>query len=230
MSLDDGRPVSIAEMTQGREVALFVIDRSLLPLSTSTADRFALEEVEQIMGVSLVGQGSPETVAMSPLPPGPGPGRGRPREAVRRTGTRRPRAGRAASFRASTGAGREWVAGKMEEAGFASRMDAAANLIGTLPGAAGLSGAIVTGSHTDTVQGGGRYDGIIGVLGAIEAVRCLRSSGAELDHDLVVVDFLGEEPNDFGLSCVGSRAVAGAARRGSPGPSRRRADATSPRR
>ncbi|MGA3214511.1 MAG: hydantoinase/carbamoylase family amidase [Acidimicrobiales bacterium] len=79
-----------------------------------------------------------------------------------------------------------------------------------MPGAAGLSGAIVTGSHTDTVQGGGRYDGIIGVLGAIEAVRCLRSSGAELDHDLVVVDFLGEEPNDFGLSCLGSRAVAGA--------------------
>lgn len=60
LSLDDGRPVSIAQMTQGREVALFVIDRSLLPLSTSTCDRFAVEEVEQIMGVSLVGQGSPE--------------------------------------------------------------------------------------------------------------------------------------------------------------------------
>ena len=106
-------------------------------------------------------------------------------------------------------AGREWVAGRMEEAGLTVETDAAANLIGRLPGA-GRPGAIVTGSHTDTVQGGGRYDGIVGVLGAIEAVRCLRQAGAELGHDLVVVDFLGEEPNDFGLSCVGSRAMAGA--------------------
>jgi DUF917 family protein len=58
LSLDDGRPVSIADMTTGREVALFVIDQTLLPLSTSTRDRFALEEVEQIMGVDLVGYGS----------------------------------------------------------------------------------------------------------------------------------------------------------------------------
>jgi len=106
-------------------------------------------------------------------------------------------------------AGREWVAGRMEQAGLALETDAAANLIGRLPGAAGLPGAIVTGSHTDTVYGGGRYDGIVGVLGAIEAIRCLRQAGAELAHDLVVVDFLGEEPNDFGLSCVGSRAIAG---------------------
>jgi N-carbamoyl-L-amino-acid hydrolase len=48
------------------------------------------------------------------------------------------------------------------------------------------------------------------VLGAIEAVRCLRRAQVPLAHDLVVVDFLGEEPNDFGLSCVGSRAIVGA--------------------
>ncbi len=112
-------------------------------------------------------------------------------------------------FSAFDGAGREWVAGKMKEAGLEVETDAAANLIGRLPGKAGLPGAIVSGSHTDTVHGGGRYDGIIGVLGAIEAVRCLSEARAELAHDLVVVDFLGEEPNDFALSCVGSRAVAG---------------------
>jgi N-carbamoyl-L-amino-acid hydrolase len=110
----------------------------------------------------------------------------------------------------------------MQDAGLSVETDAGANLIGRLPGASSRHrratasgtargpGAIVTGSHTDTVQGGGRYDGIIGVLGAIEAVRCLRQSGTELDHDLVVVDFLGEEPNDFGLSCLGSRAIVGA--------------------
>ena len=63
LSLEDGRPVSIAEMTSGREVALFVIDRSLIPLSSSTTDRFTLEEVEQIMGLSLVEYGPGKTVA-----------------------------------------------------------------------------------------------------------------------------------------------------------------------
>jgi N-carbamoyl-L-amino-acid hydrolase len=106
-------------------------------------------------------------------------------------------------------AGRQWVAERMEQAGLRVEVDAAANLIGRLPGA-GAVGSIVTGSHTDTVRGGGRFDGICGVLGAIEAVRCLGELGAQLSHDLVVVDFLGEEPNDFGLSCVGSRAIAGA--------------------
>ena len=61
LSLEDGRPVSIAEMTVGREVAVFVVDRSLLPLSSSTRDRFALEEVEQIMGIGLIGYGPGES-------------------------------------------------------------------------------------------------------------------------------------------------------------------------
>lgn len=105
---------------------------------------------------------------------------------------------------------RQRVAQMMAEAGLTVETDAAANLFGTLPGAGRLPGAIVTGSHTDTVEGGGRFDGIIGVLGAIEVARLLRDAGARLDHDLVVADFLGEEPNDFGISCVGSRALAGA--------------------
>ncbi len=61
LSLEDGRPVSIAEMTEGREVGVFVVDQSLLPLSSSTRDRFALEEVEEIMGVALTAGASPKT-------------------------------------------------------------------------------------------------------------------------------------------------------------------------
>ena len=102
---------------------------------------------------------------------------------------------------------REWVAGRMRDAGLEVRLDTAGNLIGTLAG--GGRSALVTGSHTDTVAGGGRFDGPLGVLGAIEVARCIRDSGRKLRHELRVVDFLGEEPNDFGLSCVGSRAVAG---------------------
>jgi beta-ureidopropionase / N-carbamoyl-L-amino-acid hydrolase len=102
---------------------------------------------------------------------------------------------------------REWVLSRMRDAGLEVRRDAAGNLIGTLAG--GNGPALVTGSHTDSVAGGGRFDGPVGVLGAIEAARCIRDSGRTLRHELRVVDFVGEEPNDFGLSCVGSRAVAG---------------------
>jgi beta-ureidopropionase / N-carbamoyl-L-amino-acid hydrolase len=104
---------------------------------------------------------------------------------------------------------RDFVAEQMRLAGLDVSVDAGANLVGTLRGTGGETAAVVTGSHTDTVQGGGRFDGIAGVLGAIEAVRCLTEGGVRLGRDLVVVDFLGEEPNDFGLSCVGSRVIAG---------------------
>ncbi len=107
-------------------------------------------------------------------------------------------------------AARAWVGKKMAVAGLTVETDAGGNLIGRLRGTEGRRAALVTGSHTDTVHGGGRFDGIVGVLGAIEVVRMLTESGHALRHDLVVVDFLGEEPNDFGLSCVGSRAIVGA--------------------
>ena len=102
---------------------------------------------------------------------------------------------------------REWVASRMRDAGLAVNADAAGNLVGRLPGPQG--GLLVTGSHTDTVAGAGRFDGPLGVLAAIEVARCIRDGGRELLHELRVVDFLGEEPNEFGLSCIGSRAIAG---------------------
>lgn len=105
--------------------------------------------------------------------------------------------------------GRNWVKRQMLLAGMAVSRDAANNLIGTLQGVGGREKAIAIGSHTDTVNSGGRFDGIIGVLGAIEIVRSLRAAGMTLNHDLRVVDFFNEEPNAYGLSCVGSRAIAG---------------------
>jgi beta-ureidopropionase / N-carbamoyl-L-amino-acid hydrolase len=105
-------------------------------------------------------------------------------------------------------AGRQEVERRMRAAGLDVHVDGAGNLVGVLEGRDGGS-ALVTGSHTDTVLGGGRFDGIIGVLGALESLRCLAEAGVRLRHDLWVVDFYGEEPNEFGLSCLGSRAVAG---------------------
>lgn len=104
--------------------------------------------------------------------------------------------------------GRELVRRWMSDAGLSVTVDGAGNVIGRLAGTDGGS-SIMLGSHTDTVVGGGRFDGIVGVVGAIEVVRALRDAGIRLRHDLVVVDFFNEEPNEFGLSCVGSRAMVG---------------------
>ncbi|MFD4640103.1 M20 family metallo-hydrolase [Lentzea sp. NPDC058436] len=106
-------------------------------------------------------------------------------------------------------ASRDWVRRRMTEAGLTVHADGAGNLVGVLPGRNPSAPALVTGSHTDTVEGGGRFDGIVGVLGSLEVVRQLREHDLGLNRDLLVVDFLGEESNDYGLSCLGSRSLAG---------------------
>ncbi|HEY5223886.1 MAG TPA: M20 family metallo-hydrolase [Microbacteriaceae bacterium] len=104
---------------------------------------------------------------------------------------------------------RHWIRNEMRDAGLDVHMDGAGNIVGRLAGSSPGAPAIVTGSHTDTVTSGGRFDGIVGVLGGIETARRLQEEGIRLTHDLIVIDFLGEEPNEFGLSCLGSRTLAG---------------------
>src|SRR6266542_3044486 len=116
--------------------------------------------------------------------------------------TRRP-------FTAEYRAAREWLEAQMAAAGLATRVDAAGNLVGRREGRRGGLAPILVGSHIDTVAGGGRFDGMVGVLGALEVARCLGRAGIQLKHPLEVVDFLAEEPTDFGISCVGSRGMTG---------------------
>lgn len=106
--------------------------------------------------------------------------------------------------------GRELVAAWMREAGLSVSLDQAANLMGRRPGSKSGLAAIAIGSHTDTVPGGGRFDGIIGVVAAVEIARCIDEQGIALRHPLEVFDYLAEEPSEFGISTVGSRALAGA--------------------
>jgi N-carbamoyl-L-amino-acid hydrolase len=110
-------------------------------------------------------------------------------------------------------ASRDFVRQKMDHAGLETRLDGSGNIVGYIPGKATRRGQplkpLMTGSHTDTVRNGGRFDGVVGVLGAIETVIALREAGVELERDLYIVDFLGEEPNRFGLACVGSRSMSG---------------------
>ena len=105
--------------------------------------------------------------------------------------------------------GRAWLIEEMARHGFASHIDAAGNLIATIPGKRAELGTIMLGSHSDTVPDGGRFDGIAGVSAALEVARALKDQGIQLDHTLEIVDFLAEEVSIFGVSCVGSRGISG---------------------
>lgn len=104
---------------------------------------------------------------------------------------------------------RNWLRGQFEQAGLSVRTDAAGNLTGRCEGTEPGRAPLVTGSHCDTVVGGGRFDGILGVLAGLEVAQSLHEGGVLLRHPLEVIDFLSEEPSDYGISCVGSRAFAG---------------------
>lgn len=104
---------------------------------------------------------------------------------------------------------RTWLSEEFKKAGLTVRLDEAGNLIGRIEGKNPLAKPLVVGSHTDTVVDGGRFDGIIGVLAGIEIAHLLRDNQVQLEHPLEVIDFLSEEPSDYGVSCVGSRAMSG---------------------
>ncbi|MBP6346531.1 MAG: Zn-dependent hydrolase [Neisseriaceae bacterium] len=105
--------------------------------------------------------------------------------------------------------GRSWLTEQMQAAGLTVHVDAAGNLIGRKVGKKPELGAIMLGSHSDSVPSGGRFDGIAGVIAALECAQALQQHGIELNHDLEIVDFLAEEPSEWGVSCVGSRGLSG---------------------
>ena len=79
--------------------------------------------------------------------------------------------------------------------------------LGNEEGKRALLPAIAFGSHIDTVPNGGKYDGALGVLIALEVMRLLQEHRIMTRHPLELVSFSAEEPNPFGISTFGSRAV-----------------------
>src|SRR5439155_17250088 len=69
---------------------------------------------------------------------------------------------------------------------------------------------IATGSHIDAIPNAGRYDGVVGVLGRLAAVRALKEAGFEPRRSIELIGFTAEEPTRFGLGCLGSRLMSGA--------------------
>jgi allantoate deiminase len=110
-----------------------------------------------------------------------------------------------ASHKAALDAAASW----MTAAGMAVRLDPMANLIGRYEGARAEAPALLIGSHIDSVRGGGRYDGALGVMLGVECVDALRRAGLRLPFAVEVIAFGDEEGSRFPASMLCSRAVAG---------------------
>ncbi|HVD66447.1 MAG TPA: Zn-dependent hydrolase [Gaiellaceae bacterium] len=100
-----------------------------------------------------------------------------------------------------------WLSGRLGALGLEAETDAAGNVVGRW--STGEGKAVLVGSHLDTVPRGGRYDGALGVLAALEAVRTLRAEGVEPSRPLWVVSFNDEEGSRFQTGMLGSRAFCG---------------------
>jgi ureidoglycolate amidohydrolase len=95
------------------------------------------------------------------------------------------------------------------EAGFAVREDAVGNTFARWAGADPSLPVVGTGSHIDAISHSGRYDGTVGVLGGLEAMRTLRESGFRPLRSIELLLFTSEEPTRFGIGCLGSRLLSG---------------------
>ena len=107
-------------------------------------------------------------------------------------------------------AARAWLQKRAQAAGLEVRVDPVGNTFFRLPGRKPDAAPVGTGSHIDAIPNAGKYDGTVGVVGGIEALRAIREAGIVPDRPLEVVAFTSEEPTRFGLGCIGSRLMAGA--------------------
>src|SRR5437879_9225230 len=104
---------------------------------------------------------------------------------------------------------RAWVISLCEEARLAARQDAIGNIFARWNGADPAAPAVGTGSHIDAIPNAGKYDGVVGVLGGLEALRALRRAGFRPKNSLELLAFATEEPTRVGIGCLGNRIVSG---------------------
>ncbi|WP_082345315.1 allantoate amidohydrolase [Kitasatospora sp. MY 5-36] len=103
---------------------------------------------------------------------------------------------------------RAWFEQQARSRGLAYELDRNGNQWAWL-GDPTAGGAVVTGSHLDSVPDGGAFDGPLGVVSSFAALDELRSRGAEFTRPLAIVNFGDEEGARFGVACIGSRLTAG---------------------
>jgi allantoate deiminase len=101
----------------------------------------------------------------------------------------------------------EWVSERMRELGLEAEIDPAGNLLGRW--AVGSGRPVLVGSHLDTVPSAGRFDGALGVVAAVHAVRLLQEEGYQPERPLWIAAFMDEEGARFNAALFGSRAFVG---------------------
>jgi len=104
---------------------------------------------------------------------------------------------------------RAYLDGVFAQAGLSVRKDPIGNTFVRWAGSDPSLPAVGTGSHTDAIPHAGRYDGTVGVLGGLEAIRALKRTGFRPRRSIELLMFTSEEPTRFGIGCIGSRLLAG---------------------
>jgi ureidoglycolate amidohydrolase len=104
---------------------------------------------------------------------------------------------------------RAWMKARCQEAGLTVREDAVGNTFARWNGSEQDAPVVGTGSHIDAIPNAGKYDGVVGVLGGLEAIRTLQQSGFRPKHSIELLIFTSEEPTRFGIGCLGSRLLSG---------------------
>jgi hydantoinase/carbamoylase family amidase len=104
---------------------------------------------------------------------------------------------------------RSWLKERCETAGLVVRQDAIGNIFARWGGSDPAAPAVGTGSHIDAIPNAGKYDGVVGVLGGLEAIRALQRSGFRPKNSVELLVFTSEEPTRFGIGCLGSRLLSG---------------------
>src|ERR1700676_3742088 len=103
---------------------------------------------------------------------------------------------------------RAWFLDRCKKAGLSLRQDASGNIFARWNGQDSAAAAVATGSHIDAIPNAGKYDGVVGVLGGLVAIRALQQSGFIPKRSIELILFTSEEPTRFGIGCLGSRLLS----------------------
>jgi ureidoglycolate amidohydrolase len=104
---------------------------------------------------------------------------------------------------------RAWLIERCRTTGLAVRHDAIGNTFARWQGSDPGEPVVGTGSHIDAIPNAGKYDGVVGVLGGLEAIRALQRGGFRPKNSIELLVFTSEEPTRFGIGCLGSRLLSG---------------------
>ena len=112
------------------------------------------------------------------------------------------------SFSSEDRQAREYLFTLMKELDLSIKVDGFGNIRATYGKDINLP-PILIGSHIDTVANGGKYDGLLGVLAALETIRVLKEENAELTRPVELIIFSEEEGSNFGVTMMGSKVMTG---------------------